>query len=151
MNKLRGFTLAELMVVMMILAIMGGVSLHSRQRWQQHQQLLQNARQIQHFLIRLRLDAHWYNRARVIDWKPDKPHCLKVVGGADCRSPGRDSVLVKTSQVMIESITEGMGFYGRENVARPGRIVIRNPSGSVHIIVSTRGRVRLCHYSEAPC
>uniref|UniRef100_UPI00403F3226 prepilin-type N-terminal cleavage/methylation domain-containing protein n=1 Tax=unclassified Erwinia TaxID=2622719 RepID=UPI00403F3226 len=54
MNRMRGFTLTELLIVMMIASMLTLGAFSGWQSWQQLQRLNDSARQIQHFLLRLR-------------------------------------------------------------------------------------------------
>ncbi|WP_380183978.1 prepilin peptidase-dependent protein [Kalamiella sp. sgz302252] len=144
MNR-QGFTLAELIIVMAIASLLTISGISGWQQWQQTQRLNASARQIQHFLLRLRSEANWHNQQALL-WKtsgtswclgsgPMQPHCS---------ARQRKTLLAPWPEIKMVSLTEGMGFYGRRNVAKPGRIVIANAAGERHIILSSRARVRLC-------
>ncbi|BAN99424.1 hypothetical protein E05_46580 [Plautia stali symbiont] len=61
MNRTQnaGFTLPELLLVMVIAGIL---SIAALQGWQQYQQLRESVLQLQSFLLRLRAHASWHNR-----------------------------------------------------------------------------------------
>ena len=144
MNRTHGFTLLELLVVMVVATtlMLGGVI--SWRHWQQQQRLNASARQIQHFLLRLRNDANWHNQQTGLWQKGGKPWCLGGGPEMPCGQKQRRTLVASWKGIDLVSLTEGMGFYGRRNVAKPGRIVIASEAGERHIIVSSRGRVRIC-------
>lgn len=144
MNR-KGFTLAELLIVMSIASLLTVSAVGGWRQWQQTQRLEDSARQIHYFLLRLRSEANWHNQQKLL-WKTDGDAWCLGSGPVTvpCRS-GRHWVLAAPwPEIKIVSITEGMGFYGRRNVAKPGRIVIGGAAGERHIILSSRARVRLC-------
>ena len=144
MNR-KGFTLVELLVVMSIASLLTVGAVSGWRQWQQTQRLEESARQIQAFLLRLRSEANWHNRQALL-WKTDGDRwCLGSGSKAlSCRSRQRQVLISPWREIKIVSMTEGMGFYGRRNVAKPGRIVIGGAAGERHIILSSRARVRLC-------
>lgn len=144
MNRTSGFTLLELLVVMVIATtlILGGVM--GWRHWQQQQRLNASARQIQLFLLRLRNDANGHNQ-QILLWQiSGQPWCLGGGPKTTCGHKQRRTLTASWEEIGLLSVTEGMGFYGRRNVAKPGRIVIASEAGERHIIVSSRARVRIC-------
>lgn len=144
MNR-NGFTLLELLVVMVIASILTTAAAGSWQQWRQTQRLNASARQIQHFLLRLRNDANWHNRQALLWRTSGVPWCLgSGPRQQHCAGRQRWLLLAPWREIKLLSLTEGMGFYGRRNVAKPGRIVIASAAGERHIILSSRARVRIC-------
>lgn len=146
MNNKHGFTLLELLVVMMIATTLTLGSIGGWQHWQQLQRLSTSARQLQHFLLRLRNDANWHNQQRLLWQRSGRNGCVGSGLPQVCQRQ-RWVFVAPWPEVTLRSLTEGMGFYGRRNVAKPGRIVIANAAGERHIIVSSRARVRICQDS----
>lgn len=141
-----GFTLIELLVVMVIASVVTLGAFGSWQSWQQLQRLNDSARQIQSFLLRLRGEANERNSQQML-WRADADDAGWCLGSGlpqRCRNNARRVIFVPWSDIALQSLTEGMGFYGRRNAAKPGRIVITSPAGTRHIILSSRGRVRIC-------
>lgn len=122
--------------------MLGGVM--GWRHWQQQQRLNASARQIQHFLLRLRNEANWHNQQRLLWQISGKPWCLGSGPKTQCGQKQRRTLAASWEEISLLSLTNGMGFYGRRNVAKPGRIVIASEAGERHIIVSSRARVRIC-------
>lgn len=144
MNKMSGFTLVELLIVMVIASILSLGAFSGWQSWQQQQRLNDSARQIQHFLLRLRGEASEHNSSLLLWHNKDRLWCIGSGTPTLCGPQSRRMLPAPWPEIALLSLTEGMGFYGRRNVAKPGRIVISGQAGERHIIVSSRGRVRIC-------
>lgn len=139
-------------MVIALLAVLSLGSWQGWQRWQQMSQLNDSAAQIQRLLLRLRSDAWWHNADRLVWLKSGRRWCL---GGGKvpdvCSAHSRLTLLVPWPEVSIRAVTMDMGFYGVKNTARPGSITIGSDAGERRIIVSSRGRVRVCAVSEEGC
>ena len=140
MNR-AGFTLPELLIVMTIASMLMAGAVGGWQQWQQTQRLNASARQIQHFLLRLRSETNWHNRQALL-WKTDGASWCLGSGPvqASCHGRQRRTLTAPWPAIKIASLTEGMGFYGRRNVAKPGRIVIVGAAGVRHILLSSTAR-----------
>lgn len=146
--KTSGFTLTELLIVMVIASIVTLGATGSWLHWQQLQRLDDSARQVQHFLLRLRAEANEHN-SQLLLWRSGKKvWCIGSGPPLPCATSSR-ILPAPWAEVSLHALTEGMGFYGRRNVAKPGRIVLRGAAGERHIFVSSRGRVRICR-DECP-
>ncbi|MGB9098947.1 GspH/FimT family pseudopilin [Erwinia sp.] len=144
MKTMSGFTLTELLIVMVIASILTLGAISGWQNWQQRQRLNDSARQLQHFLLRLRSEANEHNSPLLL-WQGKGPGwCVGSGQLQPCGKASRHLLPAPWPEIRLLSLTEGMGFYGRGNVARPGRIVISGDAGERHIVVSSRGRVRIC-------
>jgi len=147
-----GFTLLELMLVITLVAILSMGSWYSWQHWQQRRQLNDSAQQIQRLLLRMRSDAWWHNSERLLWLKPGKPWCLGSGRKPEqCHNASRLVLRAPWPDITVHSVTAELGFYGIKNTARPGHIVIKGTAGERRIIVSARGRVRICPQSEEQC
>lgn len=144
MKTMSGFTLAELLIVMVIASILTLGAMSSWQSWQQLQRLNDSARQLQHFLLRLRSEANEHNAARILWRRTGAAWCVGSGQLQPCGKASRSLFPAPWPEVGLRSLTEEMGFYGRNNVARPGRIVLAGEAGERHVVVSSRGRVRIC-------
>ncbi len=152
MKNASGFTLLELLVVMVIASVLGFGAVSGWHRWQQHRHLNDTAAQIQHFLLRLRSEANWHNDTRLLWHLPGQKWCLgSAAVQLRCNGRSRHTLLAPWQEVRLLSLTEGVGFYGRRSMAKPGRIVISCDAGERHIIVSSRGRIRICQPAEGLC
>ncbi|AXF78803.1 prepilin peptidase-dependent protein [Erwinia tracheiphila] len=144
MKKLNGFTLIELLIVIVIASALTLTAVSGWQHWQQRQRLNASARQLQHFLLQLRNEANWHNQQALLWQRPGKIWCIGSGPFPATCSAQRQVFITQWPEIQLDSLTEGMGFYGRRNVARAGRIIISNDAGERHLIVSSRARVRIC-------
>ena len=144
MKNTPGFTLPELLVVMIIASTLTLTALGGWQHWQQQQRLNASARQIQHFLLRLRNEANWSNQRQLLWYRSGNIWCVGSGPPQPTCQRQRRVFVTAWPEITLRSLTDGMGFYGRRNVAKPGRIVIASAAGERHIIVSSRARVRIC-------
>lgn len=149
-NNRDGFTLLEMMIVVTIVSLLSLGTWRGWLRWQQQQELNDTARQIQRLLVRLRSDANWHNAVHLLWLKPGVRWCLGA--GADrCSGMTTHTLLAPYPDVSVRRLTQGLGFYGKKNTAHPGSILIASVAGERRIIVSSRGRVRICPPSEEHC
>jgi len=149
-TKQRGFSLIEMMVVMVIVAMLSAGGLFGWQQWQQQQRLRITTQQIRNLLEQLRSDANWHNRDHLISVKyAGKTWCLssKLVEENQCHSDGRWRLSQYFSDVDITGITAGLGFYGLKNTAWPGHITLQSPAGKWRVVLSAQGRIRVCEMS----
>lgn len=150
---LRGFTLPELLLVMVIAGMLSLAALHGWQRWQQRQQLRDSAQQLQGFLLRLRAQANRQNSDLVLWSRPGDPWCIGAgsLPVAGCDSRKRLQFVAPHAGVALYDIRGEPGFYGRRNVARAGSIEFGNSTGRMRLIISARARIRLCMTDEETC
>lgn len=147
MNRQHGYTLTETLVAMTLLIILSTAGYHGWQRWQQQQRLWQTAWQVRNFLFYLRNNANWHNRDRLLSLEKDGDRwCLySAMPDARCVSGNPFALRAQWPEVTVAAITPGLGFYGLRNTAWPGHIQLRSIAGEWRVIVSERGRIRLCH------
>lgn len=50
--------------------------------------------------------------------------------------------------VDLVGITASLAFYGQRNTAWPGNIRLKNAAGEWRVVVSPRGRIRLCERDD---
>ncbi|MGK3128142.1 prepilin-type N-terminal cleavage/methylation domain-containing protein [Pantoea sp. C8B4] len=148
-----GFTLPELLLVMVIAGILSLGALHSWQRWQQHQQLRDSVQQLQGFLLRLRAHANWHNSDLNLWLIPGERGCLGVgvKPPEGCELPSRWRLAPPHTGVRFSAIIGEPGFFGRRDVARPGSIEVESAAGRWRVIISARARLRACQRGEKGC
>ncbi|WP_237172370.1 prepilin-type N-terminal cleavage/methylation domain-containing protein [Pantoea alhagi] len=150
-TRTNGFTLVELLLVLTIAALLSLASLQGWQSWQQRQRMQETARQLQRFLHGVRAWANWHNREQPLWLLTGERWCLGsgAVPAAGCDSGRRLQLLAPHPQVHIIAIEGAPGFYGKRNVAKAGHIIFGEGSLRWRMIISSRGRIRLCQV--APC
>lgn len=152
-SAIDGYSLPELMIVLVIAAILGGGALTGWQRWQQYQRLTESVQQIQSFLHRVRSYAWRYNADLPLWFKDGERACLGA-GEAperECLAGRRLQLLLTPEGGKITQLIGAPGFYGLSNVAKPGSIIITLKNLSWRILISSRGRIRLCKPEQKAC
>lgn len=153
----RGFSLLEMMLVLLISATLSTTGLYGWQRWQQQQHLTQTVRQVGQFLQWLRDDANWHNRNHYL-W-------LNQQGQYWCLGSSASEIITNNDQhcditsgwqfhppfneVRVSDFSEYLAFYGVRNTVWAGHITLRSPAGEWKIIVSKWGRIRSCPLVDA--
>lgn len=153
MNKtIQGFSLIEMMVVMLVIAILSSGVIYGFQQWQHHQRLWQTTHQLSQFLHHLRSDANGFNRDHILTlWQQHDRWCLTTepYAGKPCMTTSQWQFIPRFKDVSISEMTPGLGFYGVLNTATPGHIILNNAAGQRKIILSVWGRIRtLAHVRE---
>lgn len=152
-NDENGFTLPELLLVMVIAGVLGLGTFQGWQRWQQHQQLRESVLQLQGFLLRLRAHASWHNTETSLWLLSGAPGCVGsgTRPAEGCQSTSRWIYQPPYADVRLVSISGEPGFYGRRDVARAGSIDIESSAGRWRLIISARARIRACPAGEKGC
>ncbi|MEQ9878209.1 prepilin peptidase-dependent protein [Pectobacterium aroidearum] len=151
----RGFTLLELLVVLTIVALMAGGGLHGWIQYQQAIRLEQSAQQLLDFLSRVQANAYWHNETRTAKfisqgdlWCVMADQHEKQVGET-CRENYPGQFVRRTQDVVLAKLTSNVfTFFGLRNAAQAGHISLSNSAGQLRLIISVRGRMRLCSESK---
>lgn len=139
-------TLIEIMLVLGLIAML---SIWSLQGWREHQQRMQLDQQIQRlriYLSGLQAQAYRHNQTRLL-WVIDGPGGCVGSGEkpASCAMAGQNVFTPTLPNILLRAYSEKtMGFYGIRNMAQAGHIVVSNRAGAARVVLSARGRLRLC-------
>lgn len=151
----RGFTLLELLVVLTIVALMAGGGLHGWIQYQQAIRLEQSAQQLLDFLSRVQANAYWHNETRTVKLIPQGDLWCMVAGQNEkqaeetCRENHLGQFVRRTQEVVLARSTSSIfTFFGLRNAAQAGHISLSNAAGQLRLIISVRGRMRLCSESQ---
>lgn len=151
----QGFTLLELLVVLTIVALMAGGGLHSWIQYQQAIRLEQSAQQLLDFLSRVQANAYWKNETRTVKLLSQGAQWCMVAGQDDklaenvCRENHPGQFVRRTQDIVLTKFTSDIfTFFGLRNAAQAGHISLSNSAGQVRLIISVRGRIRLCSESK---
>jgi len=150
-KKTQGFSLIELMVAIMMIAILSYGAIYGFQQWQQHQRLWQTTHQLSQFLYHLRSDANGVNRDHVLTfWQQHDTWCLtsQLYTDKPCMTTSQWQFIPHFKDISMAEMTHGLGFYGVMNTAKPGHIILSNAAGQRKIIISVWGRIRTCSLTD---
>ncbi|PWC21159.1 prepilin peptidase-dependent protein [Brenneria roseae subsp. roseae] len=147
----RGFTLLEILVVLTIVALLAGGSMHAWIGYQQALRLEQSAQQLLDFFNRVQANAYWHNKTRTVRLiQQGERWCM--VSDAEpqeentaCREENLLQYVRTTKEISVSKATSNsFAFYGLRSTAQAGHITLMNSAGKLRLIISVRGRMRLC-------
>ncbi|TKY84088.1 prepilin peptidase-dependent protein [Pectobacterium polonicum] len=152
----RGFTLLELLVVLTIVALMAGGGLHGWIQYQQAIRLEQSAQQLLDFLSRVQANAYWHNETQTVKLQQQGMLWCIVIGQGEkqvedvCRENHPRQFVRRSQDVVLATFTSNVfTFFGLRNAAQAGHISLSNAAGQLRLVISVRGRMRLCSESQA--
>ncbi|MFA3780149.1 prepilin peptidase-dependent protein [Yersinia sp. 1652 StPb PI] len=147
LKKQKGISLIELLLVIVLVGITALWGAQSWHHYRQRERLADSARQLLAFLTHLQAQANRRNDTELLWIQQNGQGCL----GSGDKPTARCSAL--TDGVFIPpypdvaiatSLQKEMGFFGVRNTAQAGNIMLSNPAGSIRLVISSRGRLRLC-------
>jgi prepilin peptidase dependent protein A len=140
-------TLIELLLVIALIGCMTVWAAQSWHHYRQRERLADSARQLLGFLTHLQAQTNRSNRTALLWVQQSGQGCL---GSGDkpiapC-SEQKSTVFIPPYPDVVISILmqKEIGFYGVRNTAQAGSIMLTNPAGRIRLIISGRGRMRLC-------
>ncbi|CNF06125.1 MULTISPECIES: prepilin peptidase-dependent protein [Yersinia] len=145
--KQKGISLIEVLLVIALVGVMATWGAQSWHQYRQRERLADSARQLLAFLTHLQVQANRSNDTALLWIQQHGQGCL----GSGDKPTAPCSVL--TGRVFIPpypdvaitmSLQKSIGFYGVRNTAQAGSILLNNPAGRIRLIISSRGRMRLC-------
>lgn len=137
-------------MVMMMAALLAGGGGYSWLEYRRALLLEQNARQLLNFFARVQADAYWRNETRRIWLKRHDGRWCAVTNDtrSDCPPDGVSAFSRSVQEVELAGGTgSNFAFYGLRNSAQPGHVTLTSAAGRIRLVLSVRGRLRLC--SEA--
>lgn len=147
----QGLTLIELLIVMVLAGMLTSWGVSQWYHYQQALRLEQTAQQLLAFLTRLQADANWHNRNVLLWFRPGKIWCIgSGPQAASCTALTDRAFTPEHLDVELQGYTQKeMGFYGVRNNAQAGHILLGNPAGRIRLVLSAKGRLRLCSEETA--
>lgn len=147
----RGFTLLEILVVLTIVALLAGGGMQAWIGYQQALRLEQGAQQLLDFLNRVQANAYWHNQTRTAQLVRQRERWCMVSDAERqaenmlCREASGQQYVSPTQAITVANATSNrFVFYGLRSTAQAGHITLMNPAGKLRLIISVRGRMRLC-------
>lgn len=143
-------SLIEMMVVVALVAMCTLWGLHSWRGYQQALKLEQQAQQLRLYLTGIQAEANNYNRSAVL-W------AIGGVGGCvgigerpvECNAVQKRVFVISEQDIELLDFTDNaMGFYGLRNAALAGHLTLKNSAGRLRVVLSARGRLRVCSETQ---
>ena len=150
-NKQRGFTLIEMIVVMLIVSLTLSYGVYHWHQQQQRIQLIETANRIAYFIHANLIDGIYLNLEKILkivvhptEWQltfyisnPSNSRYHINSGAQHFEPPFEDIQLYHANRTNIH-------FYGKEGTSYGFSLSIQNSVGRISVIVSALGRIRLC-------
>lgn len=150
-SQQAGFSLIEILVVLVIISCVAGIGTHSLYLWQQRQAVRANAIQLYQFLGRVRQQADWYNQSLPLWVAEDRGSWCIGTGKPASQCGSQPWQWQATQLVTLVIMTGEPGFYGKHNAAWPGSFEVGNQYARWRIIISNQGRIRYCDAQSREC
>ncbi|EGY28191.1 hypothetical protein Rin_00018990 [Candidatus Regiella insecticola 5.15] len=148
----KGISLIELMLVIFLaslMAIWGGKNWY---RYQQRERLVMSAQQLLSFLTQIKADADWSNRTISLWIHQANGSCVGSgsMKKISCEEKDNKVYTPAYNDILLNTFAQNeMGFYGRRNTAQPGHFILSNSAGRIRLVISNRGRMRLCSENKS--
>lgn len=145
-KRQQGFTLTETLLVIILLALMAVRGLSGWRDYRLALRLEQSGQQLRDFLARQQQRANLENRAVTLWARDGKDGCLGVREAAEplCEPGVLRFIPPFPGTELSYQFSGEAGFYGIRNTALAGHVQLRNGAGSVRVVWSAQGRLRLC-------
>lgn len=143
-----------LIEVMLVLGLIAMLSIWSLQGWREHQQraqLGQQAQRLRLYLTELQAQSYRYNQTILLWARTGSAGCVGSGNRpADCSLAATGVFYPTVPDISVGLISEKtIGFYGLRNTAQAGHLTLSNAAGTARVILSARGRIRLCSEGKA--
>ncbi|MDF7666266.1 prepilin-type N-terminal cleavage/methylation domain-containing protein [Orbaceae bacterium ESL0727] len=141
-----GFSLLELLIVICITAMLAAMGISQWRDNKLRHELTFTTQQLAYFLNEAQVDAYINNRTYNL-YLFTSPWCLMMSEGdrpPSCNGPFRFTK--PYDSVTITGLTEKktISFWGRRNLAQTASLQLKNTQGHSKVIISRRGRIRIC-------
>lgn len=141
-----GFSLLELMFVMLFVSIVSSLGLSSWRQFTQQQQLISSTQSIVAYLNGVKHAAFIYNHdISVIFHRIDNgSFCLYRADDNGSLSTTLCEININDVELSVDNESSLIRFYGRRNNAKATTLIIKNNHYEHRIIISSLGRIRSC-------
>lgn len=151
-KKQKGISLVELLLVITLAGIMAAWGAQSWHHHRQRESLADSARQLLAFLTHLQAKANRNNNTALLWIREDEQGCLGSGDKPEIACSLLDGGISFTPYPDVSiaiPLKKEIGFYGIRNTAQAGNIMLSNPAGRIRLIISSRGRIRLCSEEQS--
>lgn len=145
-----GFSLFELLITILILSIVTALGFFHWGDIKLRHELIESTKQLTYFLNEVQVDAYLTNQNYYL-YVFSAPWCLAVTAREKPQScQGTYRFTLPYNSITIESGTENKGtiFWGQRNMAQTATFRLKNSIGMTKVIISYRGRIRMCAFNS---
>ncbi|OVZ97182.1 prepilin peptidase-dependent protein [Yersinia vastinensis] len=150
--KQKGISLIELLLVIALVGAMATWGAQSWHHYRQRERLVDSARQLLAFLTHMQAGANRGNYTALLWVQPNGRGCLGRGNKplTHCSSITNSIFIPPYPDVVLTiALKKEIGFFGVRNTAQAGNIILSNPVGRIRLIISSRGRMRLCSEEQS--
>ncbi|KPD04392.1 prepilin-type N-terminal cleavage/methylation domain-containing protein [Moellerella wisconsensis] len=146
-SRQNGFTLIEVMVVLLILSLILSSGLYGWHHQQQQIRLLETVRRVADFIDSQLTDAIYLNDEKILkisissEGEPWKLEVHSKAGTQSYRSSFADQF---SDVLLITTNRSDISFYGKQGTTHGFSLTFENEAGRALVVVSSLGRVRIC-------
>ncbi|EEQ11366.1 prepilin peptidase-dependent protein [Yersinia mollaretii] len=150
--KQKGISLIEVLLVIALVGVMATWGAQSWHHYRQREKLADSARQLLAYLTHLQVQVNRNNDTALLWIQKNRLGCLG--SGNNPATPcsalaGNVFILPYPDVTIAISLQKDVGFYGVRNTAQAGSILLNSPAGRIRLIISSRGRMRLCSEGQS--
>ncbi|CNI99238.1 prepilin peptidase-dependent protein [Yersinia mollaretii] len=150
--KQKGISLIEVLLVIALVGVMATWGAQSWHHYRQREKLADSARQLLAYLTHLQMQANRSNDTALLWVQQNGPGCLGSGNkpATPCSALTGSVFIPPYPDISISiSLQKSVGFYGVRNTAQAGSILLNSPAGRIRLIISSRGRMRLCSEGQS--
>lgn len=148
-----GFCLLEWLIVIVMLTTMSVMGIDRWQEIKQRIELENETLSLFAFIQRIQSNAIFENKIGTVRLVHDDKGWFFVADEIKVRSVHKNvAAYYRIASSVLVSVKvkngETFSFYGQQNTANPGSIILQNKQGVTQIIVSSKGRLRCCSQNK---